>query len=75
MIGNLLFRNSLRFMKKEGKGKIPWDDPIVDENLKNSWIDYFGMLSAVDDIKFRRCLKPENALPECKGDQNLSMPN
>ena len=30
MIGNLLFRNSLRFMKKEGKGKIPWDDPIED---------------------------------------------
>ena len=51
-------------MKKEGKGKIPWDDPIEDENLKNSWIDYFGMLTAVDDIKFKRCLKPENALPD-----------
>ena len=71
MIGNLLFRETLQTLKMNKKGKIPWDDPIDFElqsvkngqNLKDSWNKYFEMLLEVEKIKFRRCVKPENADP------------
>ena len=44
MIGNLLFRNSLQTLKKDQKGKIPWDDTLPD-NLAGEWMEYFGMLA------------------------------
>ena len=43
MIGNLLFRNSLQTLKKDQKGKIPWDDTLPD-NLVGEWMEYLVCL-------------------------------
>ena len=60
MIGNLLFRISLQFVKKEGKGRIPWDESIP-ESLLNEWVIYFEMLLKLDLVKFVRSFKPDGA--------------
>ena len=62
MIGNLLFRKTLQVLKKERKGKIPWDESI-DSDLKEEWIKYFEMLLKLEEIKFPRCVKPDGADP------------
>ena len=62
MIGNLLFRKTLQILKKERKGKIPWDEDI-DSELKEEWIEYFNMLLDLEEIKFPRCVKPDGADP------------
>ena len=49
MIGNILFRNTLQLMKKEKKGKIPWDDVITGE-LKEKWQEYFSMLNQLESF-------------------------
>ena len=59
MIGNLLFRNSLQILKKEQKGKIPWDDQLPD-NLVAEWLEYFEMLAQLHTINFKRSIKPVN---------------
>ena len=51
VIGNILFRNTLQFMKQGSRGKIPWDD-IIDGDLKEKWCEYFSMLSHLDSIHF-----------------------
>ena len=61
MFGNLLFRETLQNMKKYRKGKIPWDEEIVDNELKKRWFEYFGLLLEVEKVKFDRCVKPVGA--------------
>ena len=48
-------------MKKDRKGKIPWDEEIVDNDLKKRWFEYFGLLLEVEKVKFDRCVKPIGA--------------
>ena len=43
MIGNLLFRSSLQIIKKEEKGRIPWDE-VLPSSLVTEWTNYFEML-------------------------------
>ena len=40
MIGHLLFRITLQVLKKERKGRIPWDDKI-DSGLVEEWLSDF----------------------------------
>ena len=47
MVGNLLFRETLQKMKREKKGKIPWDEEVADTELKDRWFQYFEMLLKV----------------------------
>ena len=54
-------------MKKFHAGKIPWDEKIDDEELETDWLDYFEMLSKLDEVKFNRCFKPVGAV----GDPSL----
>ena len=61
MIGNILFRKTLQFLKivnddKKLKNKIPWDAPV--ENFKVKWVDYFKMLSCLQETVFPRSYKP-----------------
>ena len=65
VIGNILFRNTLQIMKKDKKGKIPWDDEIVEE-LQGAWNEYLGMLLYLDTIQFPRSVKPAGTDPEVK---------
>ena len=67
MIGNILFRSTLQIMKKNKKGKIPWDEVVPDE-LQNSWCDYFSMLTQLEKINFPRSYKPSNVNPAIKPD-------
>ena len=62
VIGNILFRNTLQFIKQGTKGKIPWDDTI-DGDLKEKWCEYFSMLSQIDNIHFPRSFKPKDVDP------------
>ena len=62
MIGSLLFRKSLQLLKKEQKGKIPWDDKMP-ENIVDEWLEYFNMLTQLHTINFKRSIKPENINP------------
>ena len=57
MIGNLLFRKSLQLLKKEQKGKIPWNDEMP-ESIVHEWLEYFGMLTQLHTINFSRSIKP-----------------
>ena len=59
MIGNILFRSTLQILKKEQKGKIPWDERLPDD-LVIEWMDYFNMLAQIHTINFRRSIKPDN---------------
>ena len=67
MIGNLLFRISLQVIKKEGKGRIPWDEGLP-ESLLGEWLIYFGMLLKLELIKFVRSFKPDGADPSVDPD-------
>ena len=58
MIGNILFRDTLQLIKKNKKGKIPWDE-VITGDLKNSWCDYFSMLSHLEKVLFPRSFKPQ----------------
>ena len=58
MIGMLLFRTSLQEMKKELKGRIPWDEHLVGDLLAQ-WLRYFEKLLRLDKIKFKRSFKLE----------------
>ena len=63
MIGNLLFRISLQVIKKEGKGRIPWDECLPEELLED-WLMYFGRLLRLESVKFARSFKPDGADPD-----------
>ena len=63
MIGNLLFRKSLQLLKKEQKGRIPWDDEMP-EIIVKEWLVYFKMLSQLHTVSFGRSVKPENVDPD-----------
>ena len=63
MIGNLLFRKSLQLLKKEQKGRIPWDDEMP-EMIVKEWLEYFKMLSQLHTVSFGRSVKPENMDPD-----------
>ena len=67
MIGNLLFRISLQVIKKEGKGRIPWDEGLPD-SLLGEWLTYFGMLLNLDMIRFVRSFKPYGVDPNVDPD-------
>ena len=64
MIGNLLFRITLQRIKKERKGRIPWDEEVDVPELKEKWLEYFGMLLQIENISFPRCVKPIGALED-----------
>ena len=63
MIGTLLFRNTLLYLKKDVKGGIPWDK-IIPVELRKPWIDYFKEVPKLSEVKFRRSVKPENVNPD-----------
>ena len=65
MRGNILFRISLQSLKKEKRGKIPWDESLPCQ-LKDLWVKYFEMLLKLEDIKFPRSYKPENFDPSVR---------
>ena len=67
MIGNILFRETLQTLKKDKKGKIPWDETITGE-MKDTWCDYFSMLTQLETIFFPRSYKPEGVNPTIKPD-------
>ena len=67
VIGNILFRVTLQIIKKDKKGKIPWNEVITGE-LKTRWLDYFSMLMQLNDIYFPRSFKPELVDPAVKPD-------
>ena len=48
MIRSILFRDIIQFMKRETKGKLPWDQPIENEELIRRWLKYFKMLLSLD---------------------------
>ena len=62
MIGNLLFRSSLQFIKKEEKGRIPWGE-ILPDSLVDEWLSYLDMVKYLENVRFPRSIKPENADP------------
>ena len=73
MIGNILFRKTIQFLKivnddKKLKNKIPWDAPVEnfdeDHNFKDKWVDYFKMLSCLQETVFPRSYKPADANPD-----------
>ncbi|XP_071519126.1 uncharacterized protein [Panulirus ornatus] len=41
--------------------QLGWDEPIPDE-MHVQWVDLFQDMYALEDLKFRRCIKPDNAL-------------
>ena len=63
LIGMLLFRTSLQEMKKELKGRIPWDEHL-EGDLLAQWLTYFELLLRLDGMRFRRSFKPENTDPD-----------
>lgn len=67
VIGNILFRHTLQQIKKDNRGKIPWDEPIEGE-LKKQWCNYFEMLLKLETIHFPRSFKPENVDTNIKPD-------
>ena len=70
MIGMLLFRETIQFLKQNQEGnsnKLPWDKAI-DGVLKDRWLEYFSMLDALKDVTFKRSIKPESADPEVPPD-------
>ena len=51
-------------MHKLWSGKcnsLGWDDPIPQDNLKE-WIKFFRDLFEMNDISFKRCMKPNKAV-------------
>ena len=54
MIGSILFRDMIQFMKRERKGKLPWEQPIKNEEFVKRWLNYIEMLLSLDYIRFRR---------------------
>ena len=71
MKGNILFRNTLQFLKQVTKDldegdkkskKLPWDFDIEGQ-LKEKWIEYFEMLVSAENVKFPRAIKPVNVKP------------
>ena len=65
MVGNLLLRETIQTLKKELKGPVPWDEKIEGE-LLDRWLQYFGMLVEVNEVKFPRSYKPMNVDPLIK---------
>ena len=74
MIGNILFRKTLQFLKFSqagaGSTKIPWDMLIenvdAEHRFYDSWISYFQMLTTLKDIFFYRSCKPKSFDPNVK---------
>ena len=67
VIGNLLLRCTLQLIKKDTKGKIPWDERITGD-LKDKWHEYFSMLIRLGDISFPRSFKSEGVDPAIQPD-------
>ena len=67
MVGQLLFRDSLQDLKKDRRGKIPWDEPLGEQFL-DKWTMYFQMLLMLEDARFPRCIIPYNAAERVKPD-------
>ena len=69
-IGNLLFRKTLRGLNlniketSSGKKISPWDLEVIE--FRDEWMQYFGMLEALKDIKFPRSIKPLNVMEDTK---------
>ena len=66
MIGAILLRETIQFMKRERKGKLLWYQLIENKELVRRWLNYFEMLLSLDEIKFRWCIKPPNVVPGTK---------
>ena len=41
--------------------KLDWDDPLPAE-LKRKWIQFFKDIYKLEEIRYPRCLKPQNAV-------------
>ena len=41
--------------------KLDWDDPIPDE-ARQGWIEFFKDLFQMEEVKFKRCMKPNEAV-------------
>ena len=63
----LLFRESIQFLKKGLKGRIPWDEHL-DGDLLQRWGSYFQMLMKLEEIKFPRSFKPDCVDPNIDPD-------
>ena len=74
MVGNILFRKTLQFLKSSPAGtrslKIPWDMVIenvdAEHRFYDSWISYFQMLTTLKDVVICRSCKPDNFDPNIK---------
>ena len=73
MVGNILFRKTLQFLKTlnlDAKRKIPWDTAIenfdADHRFYDRWLDYFSMLNSLKNAVFNRSYKPPNFDPSVK---------
>ena len=40
-----------------------WDDPVP-ENLKQQWVDILTRIKLAENVTFKRCIKPANAIGE-----------
>ena len=77
MIGNLLFRNNLQFLKrdncendkkkKDKKSLIPWDEEVGSQ-FRIQWMQYFQLLRKLKNVMFPRSIKPKNVDPDIKPD-------
>ena len=78
MIGNLLFRNTLQFLKrgvaidkdekkKAKKNLIPWNEEF-DQEFASQWLLYFQLLQKLKNVKFPRSIKPSNVDPDVRPD-------
>ena len=74
IIGMLLFRNTLQFLKTQDGGRvqckvgvkkslIPWDENL-DPEYESQWLSYFQMLKALKGISFPRSIKPHQVNPD-----------
>ena len=57
----LLHLLHLRRLWLGGTKKLEWDDPLP-EFLRQEWISFFVELFEMETIKFRRSIKPNDAL-------------
>ncbi len=64
--GKLLMRELCMTTSSISKGKLGWDDPIPDD-LKCKWEKFFTDIFDLENISFKRCIKPSTAV----GNPNL----
>ena len=58
--GKLLMRELCMTTSSLTQGKLGWDDPIPDD-LKSKWEKFFTDIFDLENISFKRCIKPNTA--------------